>query len=95
MTVSGFRDAPRKGHLEHVQHIILYLVKMKHAMICFCTEEPDYSALPDKQFDWMYTVYGQMDEALPHDMPTSLGKFVTLTHYVDANLYHNLMTGRL
>jgi len=35
-----------------------------------------------------------MEEVLPHDMPTLLGKFVTLTHYVDANLYHDLITGR-
>ncbi len=35
MTMSGFRVAPRKGHLEWVQDIISYLVKMKHAAICF------------------------------------------------------------
>ncbi len=34
-TMSGFRVAPRKGHLEWLQHIISYLVKMKHADICF------------------------------------------------------------
>jgi len=94
MTMSGFRVAPRQGHLECMQRIISYLVKTKHAAICFRTEEPDFSALPDQQFDWMYTVYGQMEEVLPHDMPTPLGKFVTLTHYVDANLYHDLITGR-
>ena len=94
MTMSGFRVAPRKGHMEQVQHIIGYLVKMKHAAIRFCTEEPDFSALPDQQFDWAYTVYGNVEEFIPQDMPTPLGKFVTLTHYVDANLYHDLITGR-
>ena len=94
MTMSGFRVAPRKGHLEWVQCIISYLVKMKHAAICFQTEEPDFSTLPDQQFDWAYTIYSHMEEVLPHDMPTPLGKFVTLTHYVDANLYHDLITGR-
>jgi len=48
MTMSGFRVTPRKGHLERVQCIISYLVKMKHAAIWFCTEEPDFSALPDQ-----------------------------------------------
>jgi hypothetical protein len=67
---------------------------MKHAAIRFRTEEPDFSALPDQQFDWAYTVYGHVKEVLPHDMPTPLGKFVTLTHYVDANLYHDMITGR-
>jgi len=28
-------------------------------------------------------------------LPTPLGKSVTLTHYVDANLYRDLITGRL
>jgi len=35
MTMSGFRVTPRKGHLEQIQCIIAYLVKMKHAAICF------------------------------------------------------------
>ncbi len=51
---------------------------MKHAAICFRTEEPDFSALPEQQFDWAYTIYSHMEEVLPHDMPTPLGKFVTL-----------------
>jgi len=67
---------------------------MKHAAIRFHTEESDFSALPDQQFDWMYTVYGQLEEVLPHDMPTPLEKFVTLAHYVDTNVYHDLITGR-
>ena len=94
MTMSGFRVAPRKGHMERVQRIIAYLVKMKHAAIRFRTEEPDFSALPDQQFDWAYSVYGHVEELIPQDMPTPLGRFVTLTHYVDANLYHDLITGR-
>jgi hypothetical protein len=28
------------------------------------------------------------------DAPEPLGKFVTLTHYLDANLYHCMLTGR-
>jgi len=48
MTMSGFRVAPRKGHMEHVWCIVSYLVKMKHTTIRFCTEEPDFSALSDQ-----------------------------------------------
>jgi len=55
MTMSGFRVAPRKGHMEHVQHIIYYLVKMKHTAIRFHTEEPNFFTLPDQQFDWACT----------------------------------------
>jgi len=60
--MSGFRVAPRKGHLKQVQHIVTYLVKMKHAAIRFRTEEPDFSTLPDQQFDWAYTIYGHIEE---------------------------------
>jgi hypothetical protein len=33
-------------------------------------------------------------EMTPHDAPKALGKYVVLTHYVDANLYHNWIMGR-
>jgi len=69
MTMSGFRVAPRKGHMEHVQHIISYLVKMKHAAIWFHTEENDFSTLPDQQFDWAYTVYGHLEKVVHMTCP--------------------------
>ena len=39
-------------------------------------------------------MYGDVQEPIPEDAPEPLGKKVTLTHYVDANLYHNALTGR-
>ena len=66
---------------------------MKHAMLRFQVHEPDYSDLPDKQYDWSST-YGEISELLPEDAPEPLGKHVTLTHYVDANLLHDTLTGR-
>ena len=39
-------------------------------------------------------MYGNVKEAIPEDMPEPLGKSVLLTHYVDANLYHDFTTGR-
>ena len=35
-----------------------------------------------------------MKEPIPDDAPEPLGHQVTLTHYVDANLYHDAITGR-
>jgi hypothetical protein len=67
---------------------------MKHAIIRIRTEEPDYSALPEQDFDWTYTVYGEVTELKPKDAPEPLGKHVRLTHYVDANLFHCMVTGR-
>jgi hypothetical protein len=57
------------------------------------TEEPKYSDIPDHQYDWVYTVYCNTKEVLPKDAPESLGKHVTLTHYVDANLMHDVPAG--
>ena len=41
MMLSGFRAAPRTGHLERVKRIYGYLFKMKHASIRIRTDEPD------------------------------------------------------
>ena len=94
MTISSFRQAPCQGHLECAKCIFGYLIKMKDAVICIRTDEPDYSDLPDPQHDWDYSVYGTGSEDIPKDVPKPLGKYVTLTHYLDANLYHDMTNGR-
>ena len=57
------------------------------------TEEPDYSYLPNMKFDWSYTVYGTVQEIIPNNCPNPLGKSVTSTTTLDANLLHYLATG--
>ena len=94
MTLSSFRTNPRQGHLSRVKRIYGYLSKMKHATIRVRTEEPDYSDIPIEKYDWSYTVYGNVKETIPEDVPEPLGKPVTLTTFVDANLYHDILTGR-
>ena len=93
MTMSSFRVAPRRGHLDRVKRIYGYLSKMRHAVIRIRTEEPDYSDIPDPQYDWT-EVYGDVKEEIPVDAPEPLGKCVTLTHFLDANLMHDILTGR-
>jgi hypothetical protein len=69
---------------------------MRFVSIHIRTEEPDYSDVPDHQYDWTYTVYGNTKEVLPNDAPEPLSKHVTLLHYIlDANLMHNVTTGKL
>jgi Reverse transcriptase (RNA-dependent DNA polymerase) len=94
MTLSGFRVAPRRGHLDRAKRICGYLSKMRHAAIRIRTDEPDYSDIPNFEYDWAQTIYGNVQECKPHDAPKPLGKHVTLTHYVDANLMHDITTGR-
>ena len=73
MTMFGFRVAPRKGHLERLPHIYGYLSKMRHSGIRIRTEEPDYSDLPDLDYDWSRSVYGEIVELIPQDIPEPLG----------------------
>jgi hypothetical protein len=94
MTMSGFRVAPRQGHLDRVRRICGFLAKMKHGFIRIRTEEPDYSSIPEQHYDWSRSVYGEVKELIPDDIPTPKGKRVISTSYVDANLYHDLVTGR-
>jgi hypothetical protein len=95
MTMSGFRIAPRIGHLKRLQPIYGYLSKMRFASIRVRTKEPDFSDISDPEYDRTYTVYGKIKELLPKDAPEPLGKYVTLSHYVDANLMHDIDTNRL
>ena len=67
---------------------------MKHATIRIRTEQPNLSGLPDQLFEWEKSVYGEVKELLPEDAPRSLGKEVVTISYHDANLYHNVITGR-
>jgi hypothetical protein len=94
MTMSGFRVAPREQHLERVKRICGYLYKMRNGYIRIRTDEPDFSDLPFKDYEWSRTVYGDVREETPSDCPRPLGKPVVMWTCKDANLYHDLMTGR-
>ena len=94
MTMSRFRAMPRRGHLERVKRIYGYLSKMKHAILRIRTDKPDFSDLPEKHYEWANTCYAGAEEILPHDAPRPLGKSVLTSHYVDANLFHDMISGR-
>ena len=94
MTMSRFRVAPRKGHLERLKRMYGYLKKFASAAIRVRVLEPDFSDLPNQDFDWCQTVYGNVEELLPTNAPKPLGNPVTTITYVDANLYHDIITGR-
>ena len=66
---------------------------MKHPTLRIRTHEPDYSDLPSKEHEWSL-VYGEIQELLPEGVPPPLEEQVTLTHYVDANLFHDALSGR-
>ena len=80
MSMSSFRAAPRRGHLDRLKRIYGYLAKMKHATIRIRTDEPDLSSVPECKFDWERTVYGDVSELIPTDAPKPRGKYVVLVH---------------
>ena len=92
--MSRFRAAPRQGHMDRLKRIYSYAIRTKDYAIRFRTDQPDYSFLPDQDFDWTYSVYGNVEEILPDDMPEPLGKAVTTTTTMDANWNHCLATGK-
>jgi len=84
MTLSCFHACPRQGHLGRIKRGIGYLSKFKHCVIRICTDKPDYSNIPKKEFDWFYTCYTGAREAIPEDCPTPHGNSAVTTTYVDA-----------
>ena len=97
MSMSRFRAAPRIGHLERVKRIVGYLKKFPHAAIRFRTGIPNHEAEFGENYQtygWESTVYGNAKEDIPDNAPEPKGKPVRLTTHVDANLMHDLVTGR-
>jgi hypothetical protein len=43
---------------------------------------------------WCYTVYRNINEQIPKDALGLLGNYLTTVTYTDANLYHDILTGR-
>ena len=94
MTMSRFRVAPRQGHLDRLKRMCGYLRQSSNGAIRYRTEAPDYSGLPSQEFDWSRSIYGNVKEEIPGNIPEPLGEEVVSTSYVDANLYHDKLTGR-
>ena len=94
MSISTFRAQPRKGHLTRVKRSFGYLACLCVGAIEFQTHEPDYSSIQDQDFDWAISVYGNVTEHIAAGIPNLLGKFHVTTHYVDASLLHDDVTGR-
>ena len=57
-------------------------------------DKPDYDDHEIKTYDWLNTPYGNPSEEIPEDAPEPLGNRVILTHYYDANLMHDVLTGK-
>jgi hypothetical protein len=93
MTMSGFRSAPRKGHLERAKRIVCYLYRFKSAQLRYRTHEPDLSDVVQPDYDWADSIYGKIREEIPRDILRPLGKpvvteFVTLFEHREISHWH-------
>ena len=64
---------------------------MELATIKIRVEESSFSKLLDDAHNWYHSMYGKVNEEIPKDIPEPSGKFGITTHYIDANLYHDIM----
>ena len=90
VTMLRFRAAHRQGHMDRLKKIYVYAIRTKDYAVRFITDQPDYSFLPEQDFDWTYSIYGDVYEIFPDDMPEPLDKAVVTTTTMDANLNHCL-----
>jgi hypothetical protein len=83
----------REGHLEAALDIFAYLKKHQSAAIVFDDDVPAIDERRFKQFDWS-DIYGNVEEALPPNMPAPLGNPVEMFCFVDSDHAGNLATRR-
>ena len=94
MTISSFRVEPKKEHKDRVKKIYSYLSKFRYTTIRIRTKEPDLSSLSDQAFEWEQSIYREVTELLPKDIPQLLRKSITTISCQDTNLFYNVITSR-
>ena len=61
--------------------------------MCIQDDIPDYSEMEHKSHNWMHSLYGDIEEEVPPDIPNPLGKLIQTSSFFNANHYHNFVTG--
>jgi hypothetical protein len=93
--MSSYRAMPRQGHIDRIKRIYGYIKRNPDGAIRFRVKIPDHESVSQPtNFDWLSTIYGNSTEELPPDMPVPKGRVMRITTYQDANLYHDMVTGR-
>lgn len=93
ITLSGYISIPRQGHLECARRVLDYLSFMKYTVIRFHTGLLDYSDILYKKHGWENSVYGDVEELKLLDAPEPRGAPLIMMHYIDVNLYYDMLTG--
>ena len=56
-------------------------------------EGTEFSGLPNKPYDWGYSINGKVTGELPEDISNSIQKYVAIIDYVDASTYSGFRIG--
>lgn len=94
MSLGSFRCQPRVGHLEMLKRLYGYLRKFKSATIRFRTGLPDTTDMEFEEYDWSRSPYAGSKEEYPANIAKARGRAVQQVTYVDANLYHDMLSGK-
>lgn len=94
LTLSGFRAQPRVDHFEWVKRVYAYLINFRYFTIKFNVEEPDYGDLQEGKHNWSNTPYGNGRKDVSVVSLSPKGKFLVLSHLYDANLMHDILSGK-
>jgi hypothetical protein len=82
--LSSYLACPHEGHLENALHVMGYLQLKHNSRLIFDPTYPDIDQTAFPSFDWT-EFYGNVEEAIPPDMPPPLGKLVDLCMMVDSD----------
>jgi hypothetical protein len=82
--LSSYLACPREGHLENALHVMGYLQLKHNSQLIFDLTYPDIDQTAFPSFDWM-EFYGNVEEAIPPDMPLTLGKDIDFRMMVDSD----------
>jgi hypothetical protein len=82
--LSSYLACPREGHLKNALHVMGYLRLKHNSRLIFDPTYPDIDQTAFPSFDWM-EFYGDVEEAIPPNMPPPLGKDVDLHMMVDSD----------
>jgi hypothetical protein len=85
--------APRKGHLDTVFHLFVYLEMKHNSRLVFDPTYPDIDMREFKECDWK-EFYGDVKEAIPPNAPEPRGKVVDIRLYVDSDHAGDKITRR-
>ena len=94
MTMSSFCAQPRIGYLLCLNQMYGYLINFFNYKICFHVDESNYEGISIQNHDWSNTTYFNGTEDIPTNASEPKGKCVVLLHYYNANLMHNILSGR-